>query len=172
LLELFNFIRGLMSQTKNFIGSVFMVSGCAMGAGCLAIPMLSAGPNFIFSSIFIIILGLFSYLLASISLEIFLTHKNSSNVSTIVNVSFGRSGVVVSGIINCVLMYALLSIYMTGGADVLSKTILPLIGIKVTDKVSLLIFLILFLPIFLKGVEIVVKSNKIIFYIKLFSFLF
>lgn len=148
-----------------------MVSGCAMGAGCLAIPMLSAGPNFVFSSISIIILGLFSYFLASISLEIFLTHKNSSNVSTIVNASFGRFGVVVSGIINCVLMYALLSIYMTGGADVLSKTVLPLIGIKATDKVSLLIFLILFLPIFLKGVEIVVKSNKIIFYVKLFSFL-
>ena len=36
---------------KNFIGSVFMISGCAMGAGCLAMPMLAAGPNFIFSAI-------------------------------------------------------------------------------------------------------------------------
>lgn len=160
-----------MSQAKNFIGSIFMVAGCATGAGCLAIPMLAAGPSFIFSSLFVVVVGIFSYLLAIISLEIFITYKNSANVSTIVNTSFGRGGVIISGVINCVLMYGLLSIYMTGGADVLNKTIFPLIGLKVANQVSLIILLVIFLPLFFKGIELVVKSNKVIFYVKLISFL-
>ena len=60
---------------------------------------------------------------------------------------------------------------MSGGADLLEKTILPIIGINVPDKVSLLIFLIIVIPIFFKGAVAIVKSNSIIFAIKLISFL-
>ena len=79
-------------MNKNFIASVFMVAGCAMGAGCLAMPMLAAGPNFIFSSLFLIIIGVFSYLLATVSLEIFLHYKNETNLSTIAGKNFGKFG--------------------------------------------------------------------------------
>ncbi|HLX53822.1 MAG TPA: aromatic amino acid transport family protein [Aquella sp.] len=156
---------------KSFIGNVFMISGCAMGSGCLAMPMLAAGPNFIFSSIFLILTGFFSYFLAAVSLEIFLLYKNDSNTSTIVKNNFGQAGVVISGVINMALMYALLSLYLTGGADLLSKTVFPVINLQVSHKISLMFFLIIFLPIFYKGASLVVKSNKVIFYIKIFTFL-
>ncbi len=156
---------------KNFIGSVFMISGCAMGAGCLAMPMLAAGPNFIFSAIFLILTAIFSYFLASVSLEIFLVYKNNTNTSTIVKNNFGHIGVVVSGVINGALMYALLSVYMTGGADLLNKTVFPIISLHSSDQVSLLIFLAIFLPIFFKGAHLIVKSNTVVFYIKLITFI-
>lgn len=156
---------------RNFVGSVFMVSGCAMGAGCLAMPMLAAGPNFIFSSIFLIIIGIVSYLLASVSLEIFLVYKKDVNTSTVVKHNFGNTGVIVSALINGALMYALLSVYMTGGADLLNKTVFPLAKIHTTDEVALIIFLAIFLPIFFKGAHLVVRSNKVVFYVKLITFL-
>lgn len=156
---------------KGFITSVFMVAGCAMGAGCLAMPMLAAGPNFIVSSIALILTGIYSYLLAGISLEIFVSYKNNTNVSTIVGKNFGVVGVIIAGIVNCLFMYALLSVYMAGGADLLSKTILPLLNIHLSNKMALLIFLVITLPIFLKGVNLVAISNKLIFSIKLLSFL-
>ena len=158
-------------MNKNFIASVFMVAGCAMGAGCLAMPMLAAGPNFIFSSLFLIIIGVFSYLLATVSLEIFLHYKNETNLSTIAGKNFGKFGVLFSGVVNGALMYALLSVYMTGGADLLDKTILPALNLKVSITTSLVIFLVITLPIFFKGTNLVIKSNKIIFWIKLLSFL-
>jgi amino acid permease len=148
-----------------------MISGCAMGAGCLAMPMLASGPNFIFSSISLILVAIFSYILASVSLEIFLLYKNNINTSTIVKHNFGGTGVVVSGLINGALMYALLSVYMTGGADLLNKTVFPLVSIHSSDQLSLVIFLVIFIPIFFKGAYWVLKSNKVIFYIKLSSFL-
>lgn len=156
---------------KGFISSVFMVAGCAMGAGCLAMPMLAAGPNFIFSSIALLLIGIYSYLLGTISLELFIAYKKNTNVSTIVNKNFGIVGVIVAGVINCLFMYALLTVYMAGGADLLSKTVFPLVNIHLSDKAALLIFLIVTLPIFLKGVNLVAISNKIVFSIKLISFL-
>lgn|GEM_PF-2168519 len=156
---------------KNFIGSVFMISGCAMGSGCLAMPMLAAGPNFIFSSIFLIITGIFSYFLAVVSLEIFILYKNDVNASTVVKNNFGQVGVAISGLINIALMYALISLYMAGGADLLSKTVFPIVNVHISDRISLIFFIIIFIPIFYKGASLVVKSNKGIFYIKLFTFL-
>jgi amino acid permease len=142
-----------------------------MGAGCLAMPMLAAGPNFIFSSIAIILIGLFSYLIAKISLEIFLLHKNEANLSTIVKQSFGNWAVVLSGIINGALMYALLAVYMIGGSDLLDKTIFPLFKWNISNQNALILFLLASLPIFLKGSDLVVKSNKVVFTIKLISFI-
>lgn len=148
-----------------------MVSGCAMGAGCLAMPMLAAGPNFIFSSIFLILAGLLSYFIASVSLEIFLVYKKNVNVSTVAKHNFGHVGVIVFGGLNGVLMYALITVYMSGGSDLFTKTIFPIFAIHVSDQTSLLIFLAIFLPIFLGGAGLIVKSNKAIFSIKLASFL-
>lgn len=148
-----------------------MVAGCAMGAGCLAMPMLAAGPNFIFSSFFLVLTSILSYLIASISLEIFLLYKNDVNTSTIVTRNFGYGGTIFSALINVVLMYAILSVYMTGGADLLDKTILPLVDLHISTQLSLIIFLTITVPIFLKGAMVVVKSNKIIFILKLITFL-
>lgn len=156
---------------KNFIGNVFMISGCAMGSGCLAMPMLASGPNFIFSSIFLILTGIFSYFLAAVSLEIFLVYKNDVNASSIVKNNFGQTGVIISGLINIGLMYALLSLYLSGGADLLSKTVFPIVNLHVSNSLSLALFILIFIPIFYKGASLIVKSNKGIFYIKLFSFL-
>jgi tyrosine-specific transport protein len=155
---------------RNFISSVFMVAGCSMGAGCLAMPLLAAGPNFIFSAIFIIISGIFSYFLATASLEIFILYKNDVNVSSIVEKNFGRGGVIVTGILNGMLMYALLSAYMAGGVDLLHTTVLPRINIHLPSSLTLLLFVAIFMPIFFKGANLVISSNKLVFYLKLTMF--
>ncbi len=148
-----------------------MVAGCSMGAGCLAMPLLSAGPNFIFSSIFLIIAGILSYFIAIASLELFIVYKNNANITTIVNYNFGKFAVLFTMIINGMLMYALLSVYMSGGADLLNKTVFPIFSVKMTTNHALLIFLILAIPVFTKGASLVIQSNKIIFWIKLVTFL-
>lgn len=160
-----------MFSNNKFIGSVFMVAGCAMGAGCLALPMLSAGPNFMFSSIFLILTGVLSYVIATLSLEIYLVYKNDVNTSSIVHNNFGHVGVVVSALVNGGLMYAILSVYMTGGADLLGKTVFPAIGLNLSPRLALILFLVVFLPIFFKGSDLVVKSNNVVFSIKVVSFL-
>ena len=160
-----------MLGNKNFVGSVFMVAGCATGAGCLAMPMLVAAPGFLFSLVSLILVGLLSYFLASISLEIFLYYKNDVNISSIMNKNFGFSGVLLSGVVNTSLMFALLSVYMTGGADLLNQTILPLFGIHISSRIALLVFLIIMIPIFFRGAGLIIQANKIVFFVKLLSFL-
>lgn len=147
-----------------------MVAGCATGAGCLAMPMLVAAPGFLFSLISLILVGLFSYFLATVSLEIFLHYKNDVNISSIMSKNFGVSGVLLSGIVNTSLMFALLSVYMTGGADVLNQTILPLLGIHISSRVALLVFLIIMIPIFFRGAELIIQANKIVFLLNYLAF--
>lgn len=156
---------------RKFIGSVFMVSGCAMGAGSLALPMLAAGPGFIWGSLLVILTGVFSYFLATFTLELYMINQNGENASTIALRNFGRPGVIFAGAVNLALMYSVLMVYMTGGADLLTRTVLPLINLQVSSHVGLVIFLIVFLPIFFKGTGLVVRSNTVIFYIKLISFI-
>lgn len=160
-----------MSSLRSQIGGIFMVAGCSMGAGCLALPMLAAGPNFIFSSIFIILSGLLSYYIAYISLEIFMYYKNGANGSTIAVLNFGNVGKVIFALLNGILMYTILSVYMSGGADVLGKTILPAVHLDLSPLFCLLIFLVVTVPIFFKGVDLVVKSNTIVFSIKFLCFI-
>lgn len=157
---------------RNFIPSVFVVSGCSMGAGILALPIITAGSNFIISSIFLCLTAIFSYFLATISLNVYVKHKNGINTATIVGMSFGHSGKIFSMIINGLLMYALLTVYITGGANLFDKTVFPLIPMPALQHKGLLTFLILFLPVFLWGKNIVVQSNKFVFYLKLFAFIF
>jgi tyrosine-specific transport protein len=156
---------------KNFIGSVFVVAGCSMGAGCLALPMLAAGPDFIFSSIFIILIAILSYFIASVSLEVFLYYKYDVNTSTVIVDNFGKPGWVISGVINLVIMYSLLSVYMSGSVDLLSKLVFPLMHLNISSPQALLIFLLIILPLFFRGADVVVKSNKIVFFIKLICFI-
>ncbi len=156
---------------RHFTSSLFMVAGCAMGAGCLAMPLLAVGPNFLISSIFLIIVAIFSYYLALYSMEIFILYKNDINISTIVKKNFGNIGVVINGLINGIFMYTLLSVYMTGGVDLLNKTILPLINIHINNHMALILFMLIFLPFFFRGASLVVKTNKYVFYLKLLSFL-
>lgn len=148
-----------------------MVAGCSMGAGSLALPILAAGPNFIFSTIGLICMGILSYSVAKISLEIFLVYKNEANGSTIAQANFGTLGVVIFGLLNILLMYALLSVYMSGGVDILDKTVFPVFQLPASSNFTMLLLLLCAAPIFLKGAEVVVKSNKIVFIIKLFCFL-
>ncbi len=160
-------------KTKNinhFISNVFMIAGCAMGAGCLAIPMVASGANFMFSALFLIIAAIFSYYLAATSLEIFILYKNNVNISTIVKDNFGNYGVMFSALINGALMYTILSVYMNGGADLLNQTIMPLFDLHISSKLSLTIFLLIFLPVFFKGAKLVIRLNKLIFWLKLISF--
>jgi len=167
----FNLIVYYTMSHRNFTSSVFMVAGCSMGAGCLAMPLLAAGPNFIFSSIGIILAAIFSYFLASSSLEIFISYKNDVNISSIVQQSFGKGGVIFTAVVNCALMYALLAAYMAGGVDLLHTTVLPLLHINLPASLTLVLFVVVFVPIFLKGTDLVISSNKLVFYLKLIFFL-
>lgn len=164
--------KDISGERVSFVSSVFIVSGCAMGAGCLAMPMFASGPNFLLSAFLLIISGILSYYLATVSLEIFIKYKNGTNLSTIATKNFKSFGFLSSGLTNVLLMYSILSVYMIGGADLLNKTIFPAIHIKVSTHLTLPLFLLFTIPIFFKGESLIIDANKIVFYVKLFSFLF
>lgn len=160
-----------MCMNKNFVSSIFMVSGGSMGAGFLALPLVAAGANFIFSACMLVLMAIFSYYLAIYSLEIYIVFKGGVNTLSIAKKSFGNVGAAFSAIINCLLLYTLLMIYIMGGGDLFKKTIFPLIGMKSSSMMGIVIFLVVFMPIFLFGYRAVTKSNEFIFGVKLISFL-
>lgn len=163
--------KNISGGKTSFISSVFIVSGCAMGAGCLAMPMFASGASFILSAILLIIAGIFSYYLATVSLEIFIKYKKGTNLSTIATKNFKWFGFFASGLTNVLLMYSILSVYMIGGADLLNKTIFPVIHIESSTYLALTIFLVFTIPIFFKGESLIISANKVVFFIKLLSFL-
>ena len=98
-----------------------MVAGGSMGAGSLALPMVAAGPNFIFSAFILILIAIFSYYLAVYSLEIYIVYKNDVNALSVTRCSFGNIGAFFSVLINCSLLYTLLMIYIMGGEGIYFK---------------------------------------------------
>lgn len=141
-----------------------------MGAGALALPMITAGCGFLLSTLGLIIMAIFSYFLATLSLNGYLYYRNGINAATLTWHAFGAGGKITSIVVNLLLMYALIGVYITGGADLFNKTLFPLLNISIIQNHGMLIFVLLFIPIFLLGKKFIVVSNQIIFYIKLIAF--
>lgn len=156
-----------MKNLKNFIFSSFLVAGAAVGSGVLALPMIAAGPGLINTLLFITVTFIMAYFVASNSVDIYARYDNHNvNAATLSIDFFGRKGYWFSTIINMLSMGVSVAAYINAGGDLLSKVILPLIGIHLSSQFGGLIFFIVFMPAFIIGLDVITRLNSIIFIIK------
>jgi tyrosine-specific transport protein len=108
------------------LGSALLISGTAIGAGMLGIPMATAGLGFVPSVILLVSIWLISYFAALIMLEVTLnTPGDKLHINSMARDTLGRFGQLTAWTCVLGLLYSLTVAYISGASSIL-KTLIDL----------------------------------------------
>lgn len=157
---------------NRIIGSMLIVAGTTIGAGMLAMPIISANVGFGVMSIILILIWMAMCYTSILLVDIYKYNKPEDGLNTLTFKYLGNTGAIITAISMLTLMYALVSAYITGGGDILRTSLNQWLGLELNPQWSGLIFAFLFGGIISLGTRIVDLSTKIVFTIKLIFLFF
>ena len=148
------------------IGSTLLVAGTMIGAGMLAMPLTSAGIGFGFT--LVLLLGLWALLTFSALLfvELYQTAESDAGIGTLAEQYFGKTGRIIATAVLIIFLYALIAAYVSGGGSLLKDLLPESFG----DKVSVLLFTVIFGSFIVIGTHSVDKINRVLFFVMLAAF--
>ena len=148
------------------VGSTLLVAGTMIRAGMLAMPLTSAGIGFGFT--LVLLLGLWALLTFSALLfvELYQTAESDAGIGTLAEQYFGKAGRIIATAVLIIFLYALIAAYISGGGSLLKDLLPESFG----DKVSILLFTVIFGSFIVIGTHSVDKINRVLFFVMLAAF--
>ena len=148
------------------VGSTLLVAGTMIGAGMLAMPLTSAGIGFGFT--LVLLLGLWALLTftALLFVELYQTAESDAGIGTLAEQYFGKVGRIIATAVLIIFLYALIAAYISGGGSLLKDLLPESFG----DKVSILLFTVIFGSFIVIGTHSVDKINRVLFFVMLAAF--
>lgn len=148
------------------VGSTLLVAGTMIGAGMLAMPLTSAGIGFGFT--LVLLLGLWALLTFSALLfvELYQTAESDAGIGTLAEQYFSKAGRIVATAVLIIFLYALIAAYVSGGGSLLKDLLPESFG----DKVSILLFTVIFGSFIIIGTHSVDRINRVLFFVMLAVF--
>ena len=148
------------------VGSTLLVAGTMIGAGMLAMPLTSAGIGFGFT--LVLLLGLWALLTftALLFVELYQTAESDAGIGTLAEQYFGKAGRIIATAVLIIFLYALIAAYVSGGGSLLKDLLPESFG----DKVSILLFTVIFGSFIVIGTHSVDKINRVLFFVMLAAF--
>jgi len=140
-------------------GGVLIVVGTSIGGAMLALPIATAGSGFISSSIMLFVCWMIMTISAFFIMEVNLWLPHGNNMISMARATLGKAGAVTAWVSYILLMYALLAAYISGGSSVFGD-LLGLIGIKIPQSLSSILFVAIFGFIVYRGIQLVDYSNR------------
>lgn len=152
---------------QKIIGSILIVAGTTIGAGMLAMPIISANVGFLFMSFILFCIWLAIFYTSVLLVNVYQYNSINDGLNTLTLKYLGKSGAVITGLSMLTLMYALVSAYIAGGGDILRTNIEQLFNIHLSPQLSAVLFTLLFGGIIAFGTKAVDYSTKVVFSIKI-----
>ncbi len=152
-----------MGQMNKNFGGALIVAGTAIGAGMLALPIVSSSIGFVYSIIAMTVMWLLSLLSAFVTIEVILHYGRNDSIPHLCGQTLGQSMKVVGSVSLLVLLYSVLSAYISGLSSIISSNI-SLLNMG-TGYIALVITLIVGYIVFLKT-SVVDYTNRILFVAK------
>jgi len=100
--------------------AILLLIGTTIGAGMLALPMVTAGAGLSNSLIFLVIMWLIMLVPAFYVLELTLAHGGGAHLVTMAKNTLGIPGVIFLWLSNCLLLYSILAAYISAGGGLVS----------------------------------------------------
>lgn len=105
-----------MLHTNRLFGGILLVTGTSIGAGMLALPVISSFAGFIPSFVLLVICWLFLFGTSLLLLDVNLAFPGEVNLITMAGRSLGLPGKAITWITYLLLLYSLTSAYISGSA--------------------------------------------------------
>ncbi|AWW34153.1 tyrosine transporter [Mannheimia varigena] len=157
---------------NKILGSALMIAGTTIGAGMLAMPLTSAGMGF--GATALLLIGLWALLAYTglLFMEVYQTAPQKGiGVATLAEQYFGLFGRTLATFSLLVLLYALLSAYITGGGSLLSGIMPEMADTDMKLKISILIFTVVLGSFVVVGVKSVDGLTRVLFLGKIIAFI-
>lgn len=149
-----------MKKHSQVIGGILLVSGTAVGAGMLALPVSTGMAGFFPAIVLFIAYWLFMTFTALLFLEVNLWRKDETNLISMAKHTLGRWGEVVSWILYMFLLYALTTAYIAGSGPTVIESIQLLTGITLPYWMGPLPLMLIFGVSVYKGTKSVDYLNR------------
>ncbi|QRN41480.1 MAG: tyrosine transporter TyrP [Neisseriaceae bacterium] len=106
-----------MFKNNKILGSVFIVSGTAIGGGMVAMPIVLSGVGFITSTLILLMMwGLMCYS-ALLMVELYQYHSPCHTPTQIAEYYLGKPGKIILLVSMLTMMFALIAAYIAGGGE-------------------------------------------------------
>lgn len=150
-----------MNSSNRLVGGILLVAGTAVGAGMLALPVISAFAGF-FPSLFALILcwGFF-YATAILFLDVSLQFSGNANMITMAEKTLGPIGKAACWVVYLMLLYALTAAYIAGSAPLFLQA-MDSLGFTVPSWFGPLPLLVIFGLFVYFGTRVVDTVNRIL----------
>lgn len=152
------------------LGSSLIVTGTAIGAGMLAIPIVTSELGFFLSTVLLFVCWGVMNLTAFLILHVNMAFKEHSNLSTMASQTIGRAGHAITWVSCLMLLYALTAAYMTGGASLLGHSLSYFFGFHIPSMVNALLFTVVLGAFVYFGTRSVDYANRVLITLKMGSF--
>lgn len=152
------------------LGSTLIVAGTAIGAGMLAIPLVTSELGFLFSTLLLFLCWGVMNLTAFLILHVNMAFHEHSNLSTMASQTIGRAGHAITWVSCLLLLYALTAAYMTGGASLLGHSLEYFFHVKIPAMANSLLFTIVLGAFVYFGTRSVDYANRLLISLKMGSF--
>ena len=148
------------ATSSPLIGGILLVTGTSIGAGMLAIPVMTAFTGF-FPSLLLLGVGwLFMFISAICLLEVSLAMEGESNMISMAQHTLGPWGRMVSWVFYLLFLYSLLAAYIAGSAPL----VLQATGTALPGWMGPLPLLIVFGPFVYFGTKSVDYINRLLMF--------
>jgi len=151
------------------LGGILLIIGTSIGGGMLALPMATAAGGYWHS--FWLFLGVWflTMIAAYYILEVNLALPRNTNMISMARATLGPWGQGLTWLFYLLLLYALLSAYMAGGAD-LFQNLFHLLSIPLMHWLGAVLFVVLLGAFVIRGIKIVDVANRTLMSVKLLAF--
>lgn len=155
-----------MSQKEQnrLLGGVLLVSGTAIGAGMLALPVVTGLAGFVPALALFVLYWLFMTFTALLILEVTLWMGEHANLVTMARKTLGKGGAVCGWIVYLFLLYTLTTAYIAGSGPIIMDFVYALTGWQMPVWSSSLPLLVIFGFFVYKGTKSVDYVNRILMF--------
>ncbi|OGO92799.1 MAG: tyrosine-specific transport protein [Coxiella sp. RIFCSPHIGHO2_12_FULL_42_15] len=158
-----------MTKSKQF-GSILIIAGTTVGAGMLALPIISAGEGFPYAVIVLIALWALMLYGALLLLEVNLIFPHGASFSTLGRKTLGRPGQLITNLCMVLLFYCLTAAYISGGTDFLTVDFKQYLNLSLPRWASSLIFTVVLGGLVCWHTYAVDLANRALLTVKMIAF--
>lgn len=151
---------------SRFIGGILLITGTSIGAGMLALPIVNSGSGICYSTLYLVLCWIIMTLGAFYILEASLYLPRGNHMVSMAKATLGNYGLIIAWLCYLLLLYTLLSAYISGGSDVFLN-LLSNVHINLANWQGSLCFTLIFGLIVYQGIRYVDLLNRGLMFIKL-----
>lgn len=149
-------------QAHRIFGGTLLVSGTTIGAAMLALPVSTGLAGFFPSLVLMVAVWLYLTYTAFLILEVNLTLPRGSNMISMATLTLGVYGKVAAWIAYLLLLYALNTAYISGGASLFGRFLAFLLGKPLPTWASAIPLLLIFGSVVYRGTAFVDRVNRLL----------